>query len=470
LDRTVRTARGLLAVLVCLGACVLAGAVGTGRAAAADDGALLRVAHLSPDTPAVDVALALLPDEDDAPLDDPGPDIATGLGYGDVRPYRDLAPGRYALSVRRADSGPRTPPSLSIRIDVPPGGARTVALSGSFADLSLTVLTDDLTAPAPGTARVRVLAAAAGAPTVDLAVPGGPALAEALPFGGAAPWRTVPAGPTTARLGPGTGASSDLPLDLRAGSVTSLLVLDDPRGGLTLRVAVDAAGPVAVPTGPVAAGGGGAAGTASRLPVAALAGAGVLLLAGLRGRRRVVLSLVAVLSAVTVPASAAPAPAQPAPPPVVGAEAARRAAAPLRVQVPSAGVDAPLTGIGLDGAGALAPPDDLATAGWFRQGPAPGEPGPAVLTGHVDSTDGPAIFFRLRDVVAGDPVVVTRADGSTVRFTVTRVARYAKTAFPTAEIYGPTPDAELRLITCGGDFDRSRGSYTDNVVVFAALT
>lgn len=150
------------------------------------------------------------------------------------------------------------------------------------------------------------------------------------------------------------------------------------------------------------------------------------------------------------------------------ADAPRPAAAPLRVRVPSAGIDAALAGIGLDGDGALVPPGDVDTAGWFDQGPGPGEPGPAVLAGHVDSTGGPAVFFRLRDVRAGDAVLVTRADGSTVRFTVTRVARYAKTAFPTAEVYAPTPDAELRLITCGGAFDRAARSYRDNVVVYAS--
>ena len=110
-----------------------------------------------------------------------------------------------------------------------------------------------------------------------------------------------------------------------------------------------------------------------------------------------------------------------------------------------------------------------ALAGWYRQGPAPGDPGPAVLTGHVDSVAGPAVFFRLRDIAVGDPVLVDRADGTTVRFTVTRVARYPKGAFPAAEVYGPTPDAELRLITCGGVFDRATGSYADNVIVFARL-
>ncbi|PZA22338.1 sortase domain-containing protein, partial [Modestobacter versicolor] len=106
-------------------------------------------------------------------------------------------------------------------------------------------------------------------------------------------------------------------------------------------------------------------------------------------------------------------------------------------------------------------------AGWFAAGPAPGETGPAVLAGHVDDRTGPAVFFRLEELTAGDEVRVTGADGQLVTFTVTRVASYPKDAFATAEVYGPTTGAELRLITCGGTFDRSRRSYTDNVVVFA---
>jgi sortase (surface protein transpeptidase) len=130
-------------------------------------------------------------------------------------------------------------------------------------------------------------------------------------------------------------------------------------------------------------------------------------------------------------------------------------------------VDTPLTQIGVDATGALVPPADFSQAGWFAAGPAPGEVGPAVLAGHVDNRSGPAVFFRLEDLTPGDEVLVTRSDGQTVPFTVTRVASWPKSAFGTAEVYGPTPGAELRLITCGGTFDRSRRSYTDNVVVFA---
>lgn len=145
------------------------------------------------------------------------------------------------------------------------------------------------------------------------------------------------------------------------------------------------------------------------------------------------------------------------------------AAAPVSVAVPSVDLSSSLVPIGVDTTGALVPPADYAQAGWFAAGVAPGDVGPAVLAGHVDSRSGPAVFWGLEDIQVGAQVLVGRADGSTLSFTVTRVAEYPKTAFATQEVYGPTVDAQLRLITCGGEFDRSRRSYTDNVVVYATL-
>jgi hypothetical protein len=142
---------------------------------------------------------------------------------------------------------------------------------------------------------------------------------------------------------------------------------------------------------------------------------------------------------------------------------------PTAVRVPAAGVESGLVPLGVDASGALTPPSDFSRAGWFTGASAPGEVGPAVIAGHVDSWRGPAVFFRLRALVPGDAIFVDRADNSTVRFTVTQVVRYPKSTFPTAAVYGPTPDPELRLITCGGDFDRAVRSYVDNVVVFARL-
>ena len=100
----------------------------------------------------------------------------------------------------------------------------------------------------------------------------------------------------------------------------------------------------------------------------------------------------------------------------------------------------------------------------------PGEVGAAVIAGHVDSRkSGPAVFYNLHKLKAGDTVEVDRG-GQTVTFAVTEVQTYPKNAFPTDRVYQPTPDAELRLITCGGQFDRNLRSYRDNIVVYAVLT
>jgi hypothetical protein len=440
--------------------------VGIPRAAADDASGLLRIAHLSPDSPAVDVTLAPLPAGDAAPLTDPGPVVAAGLRYGDVSAFDAVSPGSYAVSLRAAGADPGTAPVLTARIDVPAGSVRTIVMGGLFADLALQSLPEDLSAPPAGSARVRVLSAASGVRSVDAGQDGGPVLATALPFGGVGDPVTVPAGPSTVRVDGTPGDVTALPVTWAAGSISTLLVLDTPRGGLTVRVVLDGAGPAVVPAGAVEAGGGGAAGLPAAVPWGLAAAAG---LAALSRRGRVLAVVAGAVLAATPAAPAAPARA-PVPQVVtLPAEDRVPAAAPVRLQVPSAGVDAALTGIDLDAAGALVPPADDTVAGWYRAGPAPGEVGPAVFTGHVDSVAGPAVFFRLRDVAVGDPVLVERADGTTVRFTVTRVARYPKDAFPAAAVYGPTPDAQLRLITCGGTFDRTARSYRDNVVVDAVV-
>jgi sortase (surface protein transpeptidase) len=141
---------------------------------------------------------------------------------------------------------------------------------------------------------------------------------------------------------------------------------------------------------------------------------------------------------------------------------------PTRLRIPAIGVDAVLESLHLDAAGALRAPKDYARPGWYADGTKPGAVGPAVIAGHVDSTRGPAVFFHLHELRVGDRVEVSR-DGRWVAFQVVASSQYAKNAFPTAQVYGPTPDAQLRLLTCGGSFDQSRRSYVDNVVVFAVL-
>jgi hypothetical protein len=144
-----------------------------------------------------------------------------------------------------------------------------------------------------------------------------------------------------------------------------------------------------------------------------------------------------------------------------------RTPAPVRLQVPRVGIDTRLIDLGLQADRTIEVPASAAVAGWYRRGPAPGQVGPAVLVGHVDSRTGPGVFYRIRELQAGDLVNVRRADGRDVHFTVTEVSRFAKSGFPTAAVYGPTPFAELRLVTCGGTFDTAQRHYRDNVVVFA---
>lgn len=144
---------------------------------------------------------------------------------------------------------------------------------------------------------------------------------------------------------------------------------------------------------------------------------------------------------------------------------------PERVVIPRIDVDSDLVRLGFDEAGAMEVPTDFSLAGWFEEGPAPGEVGPAVIAGHVDDRTGPAVFAELGLLEPDDVVEVHSESGQSLRFAVTSVHTYAKDDFPTESVYGPVPGAELRLITCGGAFDRSIGHYEDNVVVFArALT
>jgi hypothetical protein len=140
------------------------------------------------------------------------------------------------------------------------------------------------------------------------------------------------------------------------------------------------------------------------------------------------------------------------------------------VHLPTLGVDSSLVDLDVGADGVLVPPVDPAVAGWYRRGAAPGEQGPAVIAGHVDSHAGPAVFYRLDELAPGDPVEVDRSDGRAFAYRVVAVESHPKTAFPTALVYGPTPGAVLRLITCGGEFDPQSRHYRDNVVVTAVAT
>jgi sortase (surface protein transpeptidase) len=140
--------------------------------------------------------------------------------------------------------------------------------------------------------------------------------------------------------------------------------------------------------------------------------------------------------------------------------------APTALVIPAIGVGTTVVPLGQNADGTAVVPSSTTYTGWYDAGPVPGDVGPAVILGHVDSYTGPGVFFNLKYLLPGDAITVV--DGETsFTFRVQQVVTYAKGDFPTAEVFGPTPDAELRLITCGGPFDRAVGHYEDNVVVYA---
>jgi hypothetical protein len=137
------------------------------------------------------------------------------------------------------------------------------------------------------------------------------------------------------------------------------------------------------------------------------------------------------------------------------------------VRLPSLGVGSALVDLDVGADGVLVPPADPDVAGWYRRGAVPGQQGPTVIAGHVDSQTGPAVFFRLDELAPGDPVEVSRSDGTSFDYRVVSVESHPKDAFPTALVYGPAPGSVLRLVTCGGEFDPGRRHYRDNIVVTA---
>ncbi len=141
---------------------------------------------------------------------------------------------------------------------------------------------------------------------------------------------------------------------------------------------------------------------------------------------------------------------------------------PTTVQAADVGISTVLEPVGKTETGALAVPD-FGMAGWYRHGAQPGEPGPAVIAGHVDSFRGPDVFYSLRDLQPGNEIVVGRDDGSEVRFVVESVETTDKDELPVDRVFADTPEPTLRLITCGGSFDRSARSYESNVIVYARM-
>ena len=154
---------------------------------------------------------------------------------------------------------------------------------------------------------------------------------------------------------------------------------------------------------------------------------------------------------------------EPEPPSVVEVERGD----PSLIEIPAIGVRASVTALNTLPNGELEVPTDFAQTGWWQGGPEPGEQGPAVIAGHVDSVNGPAVFFGLEELVFDDAITITRGDGSSAVFAVRSTLNVTKEEFPSNLVYGETPDAQLRLITCDGGFDE--GSYTGNLIITAEL-
>jgi sortase (surface protein transpeptidase) len=146
---------------------------------------------------------------------------------------------------------------------------------------------------------------------------------------------------------------------------------------------------------------------------------------------------------------------------------------PTTIEIPSIDVRAAIGSVGLAPDGSIEVPEPgprYGDAAWYRYSPTPGERGPSVVEGHLDTADGsPSVFYRLAELAPGSQVRIGRTDGSTLTFTVTEVARFTKATFPTHAVYGDLDHSGLRLLTCGGPLDAD-GQYRDNVVVFATLT
>ncbi|WP_219416989.1 DUF4397 domain-containing protein [Pseudonocardia nigra] len=273
------TLRRLGPALCCLVVALVLGVPGAAAAATAQGGpSFLRLAHLSPDTPNVDVYLTA--------VDDPARSFTLeGVGYGAVSDYRSLPAGTYTVAMRSAGAPADAPPVIATTLTTEPGEAYTVAGTGLYDELGLTVLVDDLTMPEPGQARLRVINAAATAPQVDLAVAGGPVIAEGVGFAESSGYRTVPIGSWTVNVStPGGGAPTSLPVDVAANAVYTVLLLDTG-GRLTAQLHLDSAGAPAVPLGGIHTGFGGTAGGWGGLEWLLLAAAAVAA-AALVGRLR----------------------------------------------------------------------------------------------------------------------------------------------------------------------------------------
>ncbi|HEY7048661.1 MAG TPA: class F sortase [Jatrophihabitantaceae bacterium] len=475
----VRSCARLAAVAAVAAGCVASGLLGAGTADARPaTTSSIRAADFAAGLPSLDMYLTAFAGGT--------PSVAVrDTGYAAVSRYTQVSPGAYVVSIRRRGSSPGSRPLLSTTMTVRLGKAYTIAAVGAGQALHAVALNDDLTAPTSGFGRVRVIQAAQRASRITVTVGHGTVLASGTAFASGSGYTQLRAGRwkvsarSTAR--PALTVSATVPIV--SGTVTSVVVLDAPRGGLAMGTVLDAAAPGRPPHGGVPTGGGWMASAAhlgsatNWLPALAVLAIGFAI-AGARRRAtasapvpgRVVGGFVFVVILVAgIGAAALVAPPWHTPSTAPALTGASATSAPMRLRVPAIDVDTALQSLRLMPDGSLQSPSAWQTAGWYAGGVRPGAVGPAVIAGHVDSTSGPAVFYRLRELRPGDRVVVQQRDGRSLTFVVDGLARYPKADFPAQLVYGPAPVPELRLITCSGDFDVQAHSYLDNLVVSAHL-
>jgi hypothetical protein len=253
-------------------------AVGSPANAAASTDGFVRLAHLSPDTPSVDVYLNALSFTMKQQVFD-------GVAYGTVSAYEMVPAGTYVVAMRLSGAAANSPPVITRSVTVQAGHAYTVAGVGKNVDLGLTVITDDLSNPLNGQAMVRIVQASVTAPLLNVSIQGGAEIATNVKFATTTSYRSVPPGVLTLEVGPAGGTLTPLKVTLQPNSVYSVLVLDG-KSGLTAQLRTDAVSKGTQPVGGVATGGGGMAGNRLFMPAVYLAGGAIVLMLLLIFRRR----------------------------------------------------------------------------------------------------------------------------------------------------------------------------------------
>jgi len=455
--------------------------------------------------------------------------VAENISFRNVSPYVSVPAGPHQFAVLSTGADPQAKPLLEVRAGVDASQAVTVAAIAAREGLAGQVFEDRLMPPPPGKALVRFIHASPDVPAVDISVIDGSTLATGVAYPQASPYVAVAAGTYDLKITQAGSKAEVLRVSqwkAPAGSQSTVVVVRGLDGQPDVVPVADSGGAAATPAGGLATGFGGLATNGpvhengpQGLATSWLAsGALTLLVASWaltmrRSRNRVhgSAALLAFTGAVGLglvgcaqrdhsaadhaggatsgtPVDGAAISATTVDPVdrtvddraaersrEVGAPAPVRSGAnvnstpsvgePTAITIASIGVQSELVPLGLAQDGTAEVPEDPQIAGWFTGGPRPGDEGPAVIAGHVDTQTGPAVFAQLKQLAPGDEVDVSTTTG-TVRFIVDRREQVAKDDFPTARVYGPAPGRQLRLVTCGGSFDRSSGHYRDNVVVW----